>query len=225
MVHYHYTGIEAAGRDCQENVVIFPSDAPKFVLNGLEAYNFQGLGLMSQLLGILDITFKYLFEIISPIVGWCETLGHLPTPDFYATSPQKHSDMFFLFFFGLKGRRVLPFGNQAWQFKVPYKPNTFSRNLLDQWMIFQPRLTTRGSTNVESLSSPKGSKRKNPMKNYLKSSHPMEMSRIWMEVSQSRGSLSHHPFKVRIFGFSRTKTIQHSWGIPILRARGPCRWP
>ena len=24
---------------------------------------------------------KYLLEIISPIVGWCETLGHLPTPE------------------------------------------------------------------------------------------------------------------------------------------------
>ena len=23
----------------------------------------------------------YLLEMISPIVGWCETLGHLPTPD------------------------------------------------------------------------------------------------------------------------------------------------
>ena len=29
-------------------------------------------------LGILNITFKYLLDIISPIVGWCEPLGHLP---------------------------------------------------------------------------------------------------------------------------------------------------
>ena len=30
-------------------------------------------------LGALNITSKYLLEFISPIVGWCETLGHLPT--------------------------------------------------------------------------------------------------------------------------------------------------
>ena len=40
----------------------------------------QGL-LNVSFLGILSITFKYLLEILSPIVGWCETLGHLPTPD------------------------------------------------------------------------------------------------------------------------------------------------
>ena len=31
-------------------------------------------------LRILNITFNYLLEIITPIVGWCEPLGHLPTP-------------------------------------------------------------------------------------------------------------------------------------------------
>ena len=40
----------------------------------------QGLGLMSLFGDLFHITFPYLLEIISPIFGWCETLGHLPTP-------------------------------------------------------------------------------------------------------------------------------------------------
>ena len=28
---------------------------------------------------LFHITFKYLLEIVFPVVGWCETLGHLPT--------------------------------------------------------------------------------------------------------------------------------------------------
>ena len=44
-----------------------------------ENNHFSGVG-QCPFLGILNITFKYLLEIRSPIVGWCETLGHLPTP-------------------------------------------------------------------------------------------------------------------------------------------------
>ena len=42
-----------------------------------------GLGLMSLLLGIGFTSAKHIFvgNEISPMVGWCETLGHLPTPD------------------------------------------------------------------------------------------------------------------------------------------------
>ena len=40
----------------------------------------HGLGLMSLFGDVFYITFNYVLEIISPIVGWCETLGHLPTP-------------------------------------------------------------------------------------------------------------------------------------------------
>ena len=42
---------------------------------------FSGVG-KCPFLGILNITFTYLLDITSPIAGWCETLGHLPTPVF-----------------------------------------------------------------------------------------------------------------------------------------------
>ena len=50
-------------------------------LRFLEA-KMQGLGLMSLFGDLFHISFKYLLESISPIVGWCETLGYLPTPVF-----------------------------------------------------------------------------------------------------------------------------------------------
>ena len=40
----------------------------------------QGLGLMSLFGDLFHITFKYLLETISLIVGWCETLGHESQP-------------------------------------------------------------------------------------------------------------------------------------------------
>ena len=48
-----------------------------FLVNSFVGYS--GVG-KCPILGILDITFKYLLEIISPILGWCEKLGHLMTP-------------------------------------------------------------------------------------------------------------------------------------------------
>ena len=48
----------------------------------------QGLGLMSLLGDWFHITFKYVVECLSPTVGWCETLGHLPTAVYYPNISQ-----------------------------------------------------------------------------------------------------------------------------------------
>ena len=44
-----------------------------------------GVGIDVPTFGdLFHITFTHLVDIISPIVGWCETLGHLPTPELLA---------------------------------------------------------------------------------------------------------------------------------------------
>ena len=47
---------------------------PRFI-NSLASYHEA-----QRLVNVWDITFKYMLEIISPMIGWCEKNGHLPIP-------------------------------------------------------------------------------------------------------------------------------------------------
>ena len=55
-------------------------ESPSFVTKVDYLSSFAGVGIDVPTIGnLFHITFRYLLEIISPIVGRCETLGHLPS--------------------------------------------------------------------------------------------------------------------------------------------------
>ena len=52
-----------------------------FRMNHRQMLHVSGVGIDGRFFGdLFHIPFPCLLEILSPVVRWCETLGHLPTP-------------------------------------------------------------------------------------------------------------------------------------------------